>query len=126
MPQIKKVATQRFDLPSTAEDEDKAYVEIKLGLTAGDFIKINKGTTDADKTFIGICAMITAWNYTEEDGTPTPINANSIQQLGLEDFTFISEKLTAIMTGADSPVDAGEKKTSNSGLVPPTPVSLPQ
>ena len=99
MPQLKKSAVlQKFWLPSTdnsTDENDKAWVEIDLGkVVIGDIVNnYDDDSSNAKNGLAILTSKITSWNYTEDDGTITPINIDSVSKLDVEDFKFLVEKM---------------------------------
>lgn len=113
MPQLKVYAEQieHFILPSTEPKpaEEQAWVELDIGEFSTKDVLALSGDS---KHLIYIQAeMLTQrikdWNYTEADGSKTPIDIDSVGRLEPEDFSF----LVKIMNAAKSSQDTEEKKT---------------
>lgn len=106
MPQLSQATTTRLYLPSTENDEDKAYVDVKSKLVLGDIAEINDAESDIDKAIALLTTLVKDWNFTDEAGAVLPITRDNINKLDVADFTFLS-------TWANEHLDMGNKGVSN-------------
>lgn len=115
MPQIgTRIKTHRIYFPSTineANEEDKAWADIKEAFGVGDYILINKDVDPLEKAVSGITALIVDWNVTKADGSPQEITREFIKTLGEDDFEVLANEATAVKNKSNEVVADDEKKT---------------
>jgi len=100
----------RLALPSTEKEPietDRAWVDLDIGpLTANDVILVDPSGTDVQASFAMLAVRIKDWNF-EDDAGKLPINPDTVSQLDIVDYGFLSSKLPQPKSGL--PVD--QKKT---------------
>lgn len=120
MPQLPKSSTEqkKIVLPSSA-DGDEAYVVIETGrLLGGDIVSITD-PSDRSGVIVGLLASrIKEWNFTEDDGTPTPITLENVRHLELQDFTFLMAELLPEEAVDDITTDPKKNELSSTTSAP--------
>ena len=105
-----KNKVERVYLPSTKNlpQEEQAFVDMNTGpLTAGDIIGVDpKLQEELVMAVIMLTNRIAGWNFTDASGEDLPVTAENVRMLGVEDFTFLAEKLPQ----GESSLDDSEKK----------------
>ena len=128
MPKLVKIETERIYLPSTkdeANEVDRGWVEIKRQAVGGDVLNAGFGVDNMDRTARLMASLVTAWNFTDDEGNPEPINAITVSLMEPDDFSAIAVKLKEIVDrSAESrlPQDGEKKTTSTDTLTPSTPL----
>ena len=128
MPKLVKIETERIYLPSTkdeANEADRGWVEIKRQAVGGDVLNAGFGVDNMDRTARLMASLVTAWNFTDDEGNPEPINAITVGLMEPDDFSAIAIKLKEIVDrSAESrlPQDGEKKTTSTDTLTPSTPL----
>lgn len=88
---------ERLYLPSTkdAPEEDKAWIDIDVGpFVTGDILALQDMNNPVIKVQAEILSRrIKDWNFTDADGSKTPIDYDSIARLEIPDFQFIVVEL---------------------------------
>lgn len=124
MPVLKdKSIIERFYLPSTLADpeDQRAWVEIDISpRRVGDLASLNGNMSPGEMGIAMVAGRIKAWNFTDDEGSTVPVNAETVSLIDIEDFTFLQGKIKD-----DVELSNGEKKTSfdtsQATLTPPPP-----
>ena len=78
----------------TLEDDDNGELEIYTDVLIGDVIGlVDNDISEGDKMIQLLPKLIKSWNYTEEDGSPTPITGENIQRLTAKSLSKLTEFL---------------------------------
>lgn len=98
MPQLKQLETkpQKFVLPSTAElpEADQAWVVLDVSpILTGDMIGMENIGGQIEISLSVLLNKITDWNYTEADGTTTPITLDNLKRLDVGDYMYLTAQL---------------------------------
>lgn len=114
MPVLQKSATTKIVLPTTEKlpEAEQAWVKVKNNLSLEDIIPTTQGDTELDKAINGVANFISEWNYTNPDGSPIEITADSIKLIDWSDFTFIRDLFYVRVGIMKQGVSSEEKKTS--------------
>ncbi len=126
MPQLQDLKTrptQKIVLPSS-KPEDEAWVEVYTEPLADDIIYLSQFQGEKENSAVAsIYRVIKDWNFTEKDGTKSPLTMDNVRRLSINDLVAIIEetqldkKLERLSRLTDS-----KKKNSPSTLVQkPTP-----
>ena len=81
--------TETTNIPSVEGSEVELYGEL---LVADMDLITREGQTNAQSAIAGLSRLIKSWNLTTEDGTPLPVNAESIKLLTVDDLTYLMSK----------------------------------
>lgn len=97
MPQLSssEQKIERYILPSTVDEtaENQAWVELDTTkLVAADVMAISDPENNLGTSLELLAKRVKNWNYTNADGTPTPINEDTIGRLDINDFSFLVMK----------------------------------
>lgn len=132
MPKLIKVNTEKIYLPSTENEpneDDRAFVEMKTQAIGGDMMSAGIGVDNVERTIRLIAALVTNWNFTDEEGKIEPINYETIARLEPQDFTVLAVKVKDIVNKSSEtklPQDEEKKTTSTDTLTPSTTPIVPQ
>jgi hypothetical protein len=111
MPKLGIANLATLQLPSSVEG-DPATVTMDLNISAGLVLDAAAQGTAEAASIQGLALAITAWNFTEDDGTTLlPITPENVRRLNFADFNFLDRYLTARMNEQTAEaVPANEKK----------------
>lgn len=107
MPQLPQLgANERVELSS----DPTAYVVIQTGpVLGGDVVNVDDPENPMAISLAILAGRIKEWNFTEADGTPTPITLDNVMRLPMQDMTALFEKLDLKNL---APLAGEEKKSS--------------
>lgn len=104
--------TQQVFLPSTKDQPqpEQAWVKLQSGrVLGGDTVNVDDLESKMGVALAILAGRIKEWNFTDADGTPTPITLENVKRLELEDMNFLFEKLDLQQTVS---LSTEEKKSS--------------
>lgn len=132
---------KRVELPAVEGEDDRAWCEIRTGVTFGDVVEMQKGLTEAEQSEIMLSRLIQDWNFTEDGTANTPkldITPAAIHAMSGVYALFLAEwvEKNVEVPKQDEVIGADEKKSSSStsaaasmdsGQVPPEspPITIP-
>lgn len=94
MPKLSQAfGTKKISLPSYEGSE----VILKTAATVQEIMDIQAITGDMEKSVQMAIKMIVSWNFDQEDGTPLPVNAESIKQLPTTDLEHLLEAIAPLI-----------------------------
>lgn len=111
---------KRLYLPTTEHlpEDERAWVDVKDRMQLGDMADASHGDTITEQGIISLSHYITAWNYTEADGSATPITTDTVRKLDYKDFLFLTDHYNTDINKAQEGLSDEEKKASTSISVP--------
>jgi hypothetical protein len=92
MPKINTAGIVKVTLPSSI-DGDPAIVEINKGISVGSLVDIDESASNMEKSLQLLTKAIISWNITGSDDQILPITVESVKQLQVTDFTFLSKQI---------------------------------
>ena len=93
MPTLKKdIKTKRIVLPKSSESGEEAWVDVETEFTVGHLRGIDLEAPRMEVAVQLVAKIVKDWNFTEADGTKSPITEESIGFLPLDDINAIFEQ----------------------------------
>lgn len=97
MPQLPSQGQeQQVYLPSTKDlpEADRAWVKLQSGrILGGDLSGVDDPESEMGVAIAILAGRIKEWNFTEADGSPTPITLENVKRLELNDMNYLFEQL---------------------------------
>lgn len=121
MPKFKDAPTTRVYLPSTyheQNEDDRAWVEMRTKVYLGDTLAVTNIQDSLESNLASLTRLITAWNYTDEDGRPFPVTTENMQKLEKSDYEFLDRWIGENLQSHPEGLSAEEKKTSSATSIP--------
>lgn len=87
-----KQNTVTVELPSY----EGSKVTLKSSLSVGNIKTIYKEKDEFEQSICLLLAYIKDWNFVDEDDNPVEVTRENIEELPLEDFQFLSEKIQGL------------------------------
>ena len=76
------------------ENDDNGTLEIYTSVLVGDVVGlVDENVSEGDKMIQLLPRLIKSWDYTEEDGSPTPITSENIQKLSAKSLSKLTDVL---------------------------------
>lgn len=114
MPQFRDSEVQRITLPSYEGSEDPAWVDVRTRNLVKDVEGIDSNMSQLDLAIELLSRKITAWNFTDTDGSPLPVSKENIRRMEVSDLTFLGGKIVEATEDAGLPESKKDDSSSTS------------
>lgn len=119
MPQLAQdnSSKDKYILPSTKDlpEADQAWVILRKGrLLGGDIVVSAEVTSERDFALAVLATRVEEWNFTEADGTTTPISVANVRRMEPEDLAFLLTELSPTLSTGTEDVLSDPKKNEPS------------
>jgi hypothetical protein len=96
LPTLPQSNVKQIYLPSTSKlpIEEQAWVKMEVNTAnVKDWLQTDPSGNLGKLTINILTDRIKEWNYTEVNGTPVPINAETVVRMGIENLTYLANQI---------------------------------